>query len=992
MKARILDALARGGAILACWLLFLVAEHLAVGIGYRHLFVASWEMAIARNHLSLPLLAVLAPLAVLIAFAARSIEQVAPRSRRLIALVTTAIFGALVAWGTSHGRHFEAPTIRIAFVIVVTALAATFGAFVVPRLLARAFSHPRVAIGASLVLAIIFWLVDARVLPRLYPAFHDACFTMILGGGALAALCAVRLVPALLRTRALMLFPVIASFGLYLAPRAARALSFASNVRFVLADRAPFLGRAIALIDHFSQSEEGAEHEVAGSLPTSSPRELHWDDESLLLVTVDALRADHVGAYGYGRPTTPAIDALAKEGTLFEAAYCPTPHTSYSVTSLMTGKYMRPLMNHGLGEDSELFATSLRRYGFKTGAFYPPAVFFIDGARFSTFSEKRLGFEYARVEFADPKKRVEQIDRYLQRTKDAARVFVWVHLFEPHEPYEAHEEFRYGERQIDRYDGEIRFADEGIGDVVKTFRAARPNAAIIVTADHGEEFDEHGGNYHGTTVFEEQVRVPLVVVGKGVVPGARKKTVVQTIDLFPTVTSALGIPRDPRILGRDLGGLLHGATDDAGLAYVEVDRAELLAKGADRLVCARTQGESCALYDVSRDPLERVDESRSRREKRTELFQIRRKLFSDLTRYEPKTRLPASLKAAEAGDLDAAKEVLSLLDDASPEVRRAAARVLFDLAKPSLPTGAEPPLEMKGAFTRSLAHDDDAATRAFVELALLRANDRLLEGDRARISELLLKDDTKLPAAIVLGEHGDLRAQDLLISHFQKDARLSENHRRAILRILEKAHTKAATDALVRAFVEAEGYPQVRREMLDALVANGDKAAVGPMLEAFAKERYVDLREREASALFTLGAGTRMLAPLRRFAGMPDSRKGMLVVAESLNATTPIGGFISDEKGTTSFALTALNGSREGSMTKRLLVEQVREAPLALTIDGVAHHEPASIFFSVIVGKGPEVHVTSEISIRRAWLVDAEDELPPPAKEPWDGGSAVDED
>ena len=103
----------------------------------------------------------------------------------------------------------------------------------------------------------------------------------------------------------------------------------------------------------------------------------------VVLISVDALRADHVGAYGYGRPTTPRLDRLAAEGVVFEAAYTPTPHTSYAVSSLMTGKYIRPLVLQGLGDDSETWAQHLQRYGYKTAGFYPPAVFFIDGERFT---------------------------------------------------------------------------------------------------------------------------------------------------------------------------------------------------------------------------------------------------------------------------------------------------------------------------------------------------------------------------------------------------------------------------------------------------------------------------------------------------------------------------------------------------------------------------------------------------------------------------------
>ena len=140
--------------------------------------------------------------------------------------------------------------------------------------------------------------------------------------------------------------------------------------------------------------------------PRGSARPLDLGKRDILFISIDALRADHVGVYGYKRNTTPHIDALAKKGVIFTHAYCPTPHTSYSVTSMMTGKYMRPLLLQGAGEDSDTWASLLRTYGYRTAAFYPPAVFFIDPNRFTTFKKSHLGFEYAKVEFKEGAGRV----------------------------------------------------------------------------------------------------------------------------------------------------------------------------------------------------------------------------------------------------------------------------------------------------------------------------------------------------------------------------------------------------------------------------------------------------------------------------------------------------------------------------------------------------------------------------------------------------------
>src|SRR5690606_16639804 len=135
---------------------------------------------------------------------------------------------------------------------------------------------------------------------------------------------------------------------------------------------------------------DGEDCSEPGAFGHEGAEALDLKGRDLLLITVDAMRADHVGAYGYQRTTTPEIDRLAKTGATFLYAYAPTPHTSYSITSLMTGKYMRPLLLQGAAQDSDTWAGLLRTYGYRTAAFYPPAVFFIDTDKFTGFKERGL--------------------------------------------------------------------------------------------------------------------------------------------------------------------------------------------------------------------------------------------------------------------------------------------------------------------------------------------------------------------------------------------------------------------------------------------------------------------------------------------------------------------------------------------------------------------------------------------------------------------------
>jgi hypothetical protein len=720
------------------------------------------------------------------------------------------------------------------------------------------------------------WLADTYVLPRLYPAFHAAMFAASLAGGALVAL-AVRVAtdPPARVSRALT--AVVAVLVLACAartPHASRTLQRYSNLRIVLVEHAPLLGPAVLVDGRLRPTpadDVASADTAAGAAPGEVARSLDWTGHDIVLVSIDALRADHVSAYGYGRATTPNLEALAREGTLFEGAYCPTPHTSYSVTSMMTGKYLRPLLALGLGEDSETWAQHLRRYGWRTAAFYPPAVFFIDEDRFPRFEREKLGFEYAKVEFADPALREEQVAAYLDGAPSAVPLFLWVHFFEPHEPYSPHADhvFTGGpSADVDAYDGEVAAADDGVGRIVRLVRARRPGAVVIVTADHGEEFGEHGGRYHGTTVYEEQVRVPLVVAGPGVRAGARVATVVQTIDLLPTALSALGIPRPARLRGRDLGPLLAGAGEgvgagagggdpkalDRGFAFAETDDYALVASGEDRLVCER-RASACALYRPKDDPRERRDVSSAEPARFDALRAMLRGVERDNGRYEASggPSWPEPIRRGMQGDAEAALDVAALLDDADVTIRRKAAEVCFALHAP--PTAPQ--------VSRAGARDEDDEVRRWSALALARMGEPV-----PPLATALLADgsrDWRRRAALALAERGESRACDEIASWWSdvlpppgqgsadgEPPRLTLDlgHAQELLAATGKARCRAAVPSLVRALDDVRARPYVA----DTLGTLGDDRARAPLLALFADEPYVTTRPHEAQALLALGA------------------------------------------------------------------------------------------------------------------------------------------
>jgi arylsulfatase A-like enzyme len=779
-------------------------------------------------------------------------------SRRGLAL-TAALLAGAVAVGISQGRHFSSLWVRVPFV----ACAALAGAVVGGRgsaLAARLERQPAALTLAALCAGTASWALDAFVLARLYPAFHAALFGACLAGWAVAGMAArtafTRGMPGPRWLAPAAAIAIVACAAL--VPWGARDLGRTANVRIALVEHAPVEGRAVAALVRLWPPATEHATEAAGAAPAGEiPRSLDWSGSDILLLSVDALRADHVSAYGYGRPTTPNIDALAAEGTLFEAAYCPTPHTSYSVASMMTGKYLRPLLALHAGADSETWPQYLRRYGYLTAAFYPPAVFFIDEDRFERFEREKLGFEYAKVEFAAPALRETQVAAYLDGAAPDRPLFLWVHFFEPHEPYEAHADhvFSGGERDVDAYDGEVATADEGIGRIVRLVRARRQRVAVVVTADHGEEFGEHGGRYHGTSVYDEQVRVPLVVVGPGVRKGGKATTVAQTIDLLPTALSALGIPRPARVRGRDLGPALAGGpgAGEPGFAFAETDEATLVAAGDDRLVCAR-RAAACALYRPRADPRERHDVAASDPAAFERLRGMLRATERDHGRYEGRgaTAWPEALRRGAQGEVEAAPDVASLLDDADVGIRRAAAEVSFGLH-----VAATAP-----SLRRALARDEDDQVRRWCALALVRAGE-----PAPTAAEALLTDaarDWRRHAALAFAERGDTRAcdemgawwNDVAPASTQRNGdgeppslRMDLLHARELLEATGKARCRTAVDGLLRALADVRARPFVA----DALGAVGDKRAAAPLLSALAVEPYVTTRPHEVRALVALG-------------------------------------------------------------------------------------------------------------------------------------------
>ncbi|HEX4458541.1 MAG TPA: sulfatase-like hydrolase/transferase, partial [Polyangia bacterium] len=432
--------------------------------------------------------------------------------------------------------------------------------------------------------------VDQQVLVRLYPFFHVALDVLVFAGAqlvvALAHLGAKRKTVRLLRPRAAMALGCLAltagalSLGLVGKTRALRA---------VMVERAALASPLVRAFAHTAAPVAAATLNAPGNEEAPAlPQGPQLPAGDVVLITVDALRADRVTPR-----TMPFLSSLAATGVVFQRAYTQVPHTSFSLATLLTGKYVFALSTLGLDAAShETLPEILRRERYKTAAFFPPSVFTIDRERLKPMEDAHYGFEYVKYEHMNAPGRTDQVIHFYETVKPE-RAFVWVHYFEPHEPYDLHPgPFAQAHEAVDRYDGEVRFVDDELARLVAYLKQTRPQALVIVAADHGEEFGEHGGRYHGTTLYEEQTRVPLIfamVNGVGLVPHVVTAPV-GLVDVAPTILALGGITPSAKMRGHDLGPWLlppdKMAPETAhGPVFAEIGQQKMIVDGEHKLVC-----------------------------------------------------------------------------------------------------------------------------------------------------------------------------------------------------------------------------------------------------------------------------------------------------------------------------------------------------------------------------------------------------------------------
>jgi arylsulfatase A-like enzyme/Tfp pilus assembly protein PilF len=348
---------------------------------------------------------------------------------------------------------------------------------------------------------------------------------------------------------------------------------------------------------------------------------------NVVLITIDTLRADHVGCYGYKRIKTPNIDGLAADGTRFERAFAVVPVTLPSHTSMLTGTYpmlsgMHDFSGNKLSPMQPTLASVLKQAGYQTGAVIGAAVldsrfglnqgfdFYYDHFDFSRLDEANLD-EMERPGNVVTDEALDWLGKNSQK-----KFFLWMHLYDPHFPYHPPEPYSR-DYAAKPYDGEIAFADEQVGRLLRFLKekGIYQNTLIVLCGDHGESLGEHGEKTHGFFIYNATMHVPLIIKLPGNAAARVVTDPVSLVDLMPTVLGAVGLEIPSQVQGRSLLAALRAGqgrdSDDRAnrervlygetfLPRIHFNWSEL--RGSENAKYHFIDAPRPELYDLANDP------------------------------------------------------------------------------------------------------------------------------------------------------------------------------------------------------------------------------------------------------------------------------------------------------------------------------------------------------------------------------------------------------
>jgi arylsulfatase A-like enzyme/Flp pilus assembly protein TadD len=359
---------------------------------------------------------------------------------------------------------------------------------------------------------------------------------------------------------------------------------------------------------------------VAGLLVSVPPAKAAGNRApNVVVITIDTLRADHLGCYGYKQIRTPNIDALAADSARFARAYTAVPVTLPSHTVIFTGTYpmlsgMHDFAANKLGPSQATLASVLQEHGYATGAVIGSAVldsrfglnrgfdFYYDHFDFNRLQESNL------EEMERPGNLVADVTLDWLNKNSGKKFFLWMHLYDPHFPY--HPPAPYAAEYKDRpYDGEIAFADMQVGRMIRFLKSKGlyANTLIVLSGDHGESLGEHGEKTHGFFIYNATLHVPLIIHLPGATSAKTVTELANLADLMPTVLQALKLDIPSQVQGRSLVPMMSKKDDEVRSLYAETFLPRLHFNWSE-LRSVETENyhfidaPKPELYDLSKDP------------------------------------------------------------------------------------------------------------------------------------------------------------------------------------------------------------------------------------------------------------------------------------------------------------------------------------------------------------------------------------------------------
>lgn len=598
----------------------------------------------------------------------------------------------------------------------------------------------------------------------------------------------------------------------------------------------------------------------------------------MILISIDTLRADHLGCYGYKAARTPNIDRLAAEGTLFENAATATPLTLPAHSSIMTG---RTPLHHGIIDNfgfrlpasETTLAETLESNGMATGGFV--GSFVLDSRwgiaqGFDTYFDHFDTPSQSKTALSGHQRPADQVlEPALEWMKQQGDhpFFAFVHFFDPHTPYTPPPRFRalFPDTDVGRYDGEIAFVDEQLGRLFSFLKERNlyQNTLIVLMGDHGESLGEHGEAGHGLFIYDATIHIPLMMRGPGVSPSNRVAGQVRSIDVMPTILALLGVAPRSDVDGVSLEPLLEGKSRDLNLtAYVESHYAQLHFGWAP-LRGLRTDrfkfidAPRAELYDLRSDPHETENLASKRGNVVSALTDELRSLRAgeappaEVAPADPATEeklrslgyLTTTARRVPPAEEKSAPDPKDKIDTFNRVTNATIANLLGDFDKAS-------------SLLSAVIRDDPGVMVAYMMLGNIRLRQKDYPDAERIFRQALQRNDQSVEGAygLALAYKGQNKL-DEAASGFQKVLELDKNQVRAIYQLAEVRLAQgrpADAERLVRDRLAIEGNSSLRLVLAQALLSQNQRDAASRVL----KEAE---RDDPSNALVPLNIGNLLL-------------------------------------------------------------------------------------------------------------------------------------